>query len=294
MDDSKVVLTVALSGSVTRKGTGRGVSPYIPVKPEEFAAEAKRVYEAGATIVHVHARHPETGLPSADIKHFQDIVDAIRASCPVLINITTGGAPGQTLPEKLAPVPVIKPSIASFTSGSMSFGLYSNTDKKFMYDEGAGLKFQEMMHFASVMNENNVKPELEAYGHAQLNNLKILENIGALKLPLHIQFVMGIMGQCTPATPRNLVRLVDTAKEMFNQFTWSVCATSLDQWPILAMGAILGSNGIRTGMEDNIYMEPGVLVKSNGEMAEKAVMLAKGVGRHIANVEETKKILSLA
>jgi uncharacterized protein (DUF849 family) len=289
----KVVITVALSGSVTRKGTGRGASPYIPVTPDEFAQEAKRCYDAGASVVHIHARHPETGLPSSDLEHFRAIVNAVKAACPVIINVTTGGAPGMTLDERLAPVPILKPDMASFTSGSMSFGLFSKTENKFVYDIGQGLTYKDMMHFAQTMLDNGVKPELEIYGQTMMNNIKILEPSGVFKMPLHLQFVMGIMGQVTPATPRNLIRLVDSAYETFGSFTWSTCATSLDQWPIITQAAILGAPNIRTGMEDNIYMTPGVLAKSNGEMTAKAVMLAEGVGRTIATVEEARKILHL-
>jgi uncharacterized protein (DUF849 family) len=291
--ENKTVITVALSGSITQKGEGRGKSPYIPVTPEEFAAEAKRSYEAGATVAHIHARHPDTGLPSAELGHFRDIVAAVKAECPILINLTTGGAPGMSLEERLAPVPELKPHMASFTSGSLSFGMFSKTANKFIYDVGMGLHFHEMMHFARVMRENNVKPELEIYDQGMLTNIKILEATDAFVKPYHLQFVMGIPGQVTPATPRNLVRLVDAAGEMFDDFTWSVCATGLDQWPIIAQGAILGAPNIRTGMEDNIYMEPGVLAKSNGEMAEKAVALATGVGRQIANLEEARQIFHL-
>ncbi len=289
----KVVITVALSGSVTRKGEGRGKSPYIPVTPDEFAEEAKRCYDAGASVVHIHARHPETGEPSAEVEHYRAIVEKIKATCPVIINITTGGAPGMGLDERLAPIPILKPEMASFTSGSMSFGLFSKTENKFAYDVGAGLTFKDMMHFAQTMRDNNVKPELEIYSQGMMTNIKILEGTGVFKAPLHLQFVMGIMGQVTPATPKNLVRLVDAAHEMFDSFTWSTCATSLNQWPIITQAAILGAPNIRTGMEDNIYMTPGVLAKSNGEMTEKAVMLAEGVGRTIATVEEAKQILYL-
>jgi uncharacterized protein (DUF849 family) len=293
MNSDKVVITVALSGSITRRGEGPGMSPYIPVTPDEFAEEARRCYDAGATVMHIHARDPQTGAPSSDVNHFRDIVEKIKAACPALINITTGGAPGMTLDERLAPIPALKPDMASFTSGSMSFGLYSRREKKFVFDVGQGLAFHEMVRFADVMRDNGVKPECEVYGHTMLNNLKILEPLDVFKKPLHLQFVMGIMGQCTPATPRNLIRLVDSAHETFDEFTWSVCATRLDQWPMITQAAILGAQNIRTGMEDNIYMEPGVLAGSNAEMVEKTVRLAEGVGRQIADLEETREIFRL-
>ncbi len=289
----KVAVTVALTGSVTRKGGGRGMTPFIPITPDELAEEAKRCYDAGAAVVHIHARDPKTGEPSSDVEIFKEIVEKIKAKCSVIINITTGGAVGMSLDERLAPIPVLKPEMASFTSGSMTSGLFSKSAKKFVWDVGAGLSFQEMMRFAETMLDNGVKPECEIYAHGMLNLIKILEPIGVFKPPIHMQFVMGISGQCTPAEPRELMRLVDSAKEKFDDFTWSVCAVGLDQWPIITLAAILGAPNIRTGMEDNIYMSPGVLARSNAEMVEKAVDLAQGVGRKIATVEETREILHI-
>ena len=138
-----------------------------------------------------------------------------------------------------------------------------------------------------------MKPECEIYCHGMLNNIKIVERTGYFKTPIHMQFVMGMPGQVTPATPGNLMYLLESAKEMFDSFTWSVCAVGLDQWPIITLGAILGAQNIRTGMEDNMYMGPGVLAKSHGEMVDKTVMLARGVGREIASVEESREILQM-
>ncbi len=289
----KVAISVALAGAMTRRGEGRGMTPYLPITPDEMAEEAKRCYDAGASIVHIHARDSKTGMPTPDLNIYREILEKIRAKCPILINITTGGGPDQTLDQRLAPIPVLRPEMASYTSGSISYGMFSKSENKFIYDIPSGLPFYEMMRFARTMLENGVKPELEIYCHAMLTNIKILEPSGLFKKPIHMQFVFGMPGQVTPSTPRNLMHLVDSAKEMFDSFTWSVCAVGLHQWPMITLGAILGAQNIRTGMEDNMYLEVGVLAKSNAEMVAKAVKLAQGVGRQIASVEETREILRI-
>lgn len=299
MNSNKIVITAALSGGVTRKGEGRGMTPYIPISPDELAADAKRCYDAGASVVHVHARDPKTqttwahGQGKENVETFREISGKIKAKCPeIIVNFSTGGGMGQDLHERLAPVVEVKPEFASYTSGSMNFAMYSKTDKRFLFDIAGAMTYGEMMWYANSFRESNTKPECEIYCHSQLANIKTLEEY--FVKPINLQFVMGMPGQVTPATPNNLIRLYETAQEMFgNDITCSVCVAGLEQWKIITQGAILGMENIRTGMEDNIYMEPGVLAKSNAEMVEKAVMLARGVGREVATVEETRKILGI-
>jgi 3-keto-5-aminohexanoate cleavage enzyme len=289
----KVAITVALAGGLTQKGEGKGMTPYLPITPDEMAEEAKRCHDAGASIVHIHARDPKTGQAVPDLNLYREIVEKTRAKSPILINITTGGGVDQTLDERLAPIPALQPDMASYTSGSLSYGLYSKSQKKFIYDIALGLPYSELLRFAKTMLENGTKPECEIYCHSMLNNIRIVEQTGLFNKPIHMQFVMGMPGQVTPSTPKNLMHLLESAKEMFAPITWSVCAVGLDQWPIITLGAILGAENIRTGMEDNIYLEKGVLAKSNAEMVEKAVELARGVGRQIASVEEAREILHI-
>jgi uncharacterized protein (DUF849 family) len=290
--ENKLAITVALAGAGTRRGSEKGMTPYVPITPDEMAEEAKRCYDAGASIVHIHARDPKTTFPTADLGIFSEIVEKIRARCPIVINLSTGGNPDQTAEQVLAPIPALKPDMASFTSGSFSSGYYIKKEKKFLIDYPKVVNFAEMVQFASTMKENGVKPECEIYGLPMLSNIKIIEEDFFVK-PVHLQFVMGMRGQVTPCTPRNLMNLVDSARDMFDSFTWSICAVGLDEWPMITLGAIMGANSIRAGMEDNIYLEPGVLAKSNAELVEKAVKLAQGVGRRIATVDETRKILNL-
>lgn len=293
---NKINICVALAGTVTRRGEGRGMTPYVPITPDEMAEDAKRCYDAGASIVHIHARDPKTGLSygpkefQENTDTFKEIVTKIQAKCPIIINITTGGHIEQTLEQKLAPVSEIKPEMASFTSGSYTYGMFSKSENRFVADFAVPYTFSDMLLYANEMREKKVKPECEIYNQAMLNNIKIMEH--AFKPPIQLQFVMGVPGQVTSPTPRNLIRLVDTANDMFESYTWSVCVAGIKQWPIITLGAILGAQTIRVGLEDNIYLEPGVL-GTNAQMVEKAVKLARGVGREIASVEEARTSLQL-
>ena len=293
----KINICVALTGSVTRKGDGRGMTPHIPITPDEIAEDAKRCYDAGAAIVHIHTRNPETGgaygpeQSQENVDAFQETSQKIKAKCPVIINMTTGGAPGQTLAQKVAPISVVKPDMASYTSGSLSYGMYSKSDEKFIMDLSIPMTFSELQSVAQLMRENNVKPECEIYCQGQLNNIKIIED--AFDKPIQLQFVMGLPGQVTPATPRDLIRMVDSARELFDDFTWSVCAAGYVEWQLMALGAMLGAQTVRVGLEDNLYLEPGVY-GTNAQMVEKAVRMLRDLGREPATVDEAKQRLSIA
>lgn len=292
----KVNICVALAGSITRKGEGRGMTPYIPITPDEMAEDAKQCYDAGASIIHIHTRNPETGgaygpdESQENIDCFQEIKDKIKAKCPVIINMTTGGAPGQTLEQRIAPVSVVKPEMASYTSGSLSYGMFSKSADKFVMDLAIPTTFSELLSVADLMRENNVKPECEVYCQGQLNNLKIIEH--AFVKPIQLQFVLGLPGQVTPATPKDLIRILDSARELFDDFTWSVCAAGFVEWQLLALGVMLGAQTVRVGLEDNMYLEPGVY-GTNAQMVEKAVRMARDLGREPATVDETKQILGI-
>lgn len=296
--DKKVVVTCALVGAFTQRGTSKGANPNAPITPDQMAEEAKRAYDAGAAVVHIHARDPKTGqtfLPGQNeenVKCFGEIIEKIKAKCPdMIINVTTGGGIGQPPEERLAPVRAFKPDMASFTSGSFSFGMFSRSENKFVLEEVKSESFPSMLLFADVFREAKTKPECEIYDLAMLNNIKTIEH--SFEKPIHLQFVMGIPGQVTPARPRNLIALYDEARETFDSFTWGVAVAGFQQWKMITMAAILDADNIRTGMEDNLYIEEGVLASSNGQMVEKAVRLARGVGREIATPDEACKILNI-
>ncbi len=155
----KVVLTVALAGALTQKGEGKGMTPYLPITPDEMAEEAKRCHDAGASVVHIHARDSKTGQAVPDLDIYREIVEKTRAKCPILINITTGGGVDQTLDERLAPIPALQPDMASYTSGSLSYGMYSKSQKSFIYDVALGLPYSELLRFAQTMLDNGTRPE---------------------------------------------------------------------------------------------------------------------------------------
>lgn len=292
----KINICVAVTGTVTRRGEGRGMSPYVPLSPDEIAEDAKRCYDAGASIVHIHTRNPETGgiygpdQVEENTNAFKEIHEKIQEKCPIIINLTTGGHASQTLKQKVSPVWVVKPEMASYTSGSLSYGMFSKTENKFVMDLTVSMLFSEMLWVADVMRDNNVKPECEIYDRGMLNNIKILEH--AFKKPIQFQFVMGMPGQVTPATPKDLIRIVDAAKEQFDSFTWSVCAAGFAEWQMVSMAAMLGAQTVRVGLEDNLYVETGVL-GSNAQMVEKAIRMVRDVGREPASVDEARKSLGL-
>ncbi len=293
----KIIITAALTGGINMKGNGPGQTPHIPITADEMAADARRCYDAGATVIHLHSRNPDNGMfyvagqGKENLEAYRQIVTKVRAACPkAIINISTGGSPGQTLEDRLMPVPELKPEMASYTPGALTFGMYSRTHQQFIYDVTQPLTFKDMKHFADTFAEHDTKPEIEAYCASMLNNIKIIET--AFKAPIHFNIVMGLSGQCTPATPKNLARVYETAREMFPTGTCSVCAVGLGQWAVITQGAILGLENIRVGLEDNLYLKEGVL-GTNAQMVEKAVMLAEGVGRQIATADEARQMLSL-
>ena len=291
----KLVITCAVTGSLSQRGEGKGQSPYLPVTPDEIAEDSRRACDAGATVLHLHARDPKTGMPTADLDIFQEVVEKVRALCPgAIINCTTGGGMGMTDEERIAIVPRVKPDMASFNMGSMTYGMYSPAAGKWVLDYPWMNSFKSMAYFGQVMKENNAKPELEIYDVAMMNNAQLLLSAGVLETPLHFQFVMGLPGQVIPATTKNLLHLVETARLQDPGGTFSACAAGRAQFPIITVAAILGAANIRTGMEDNIYLAQGTLAKGNGELVEKTVQLARGVGREIATVDEARKILGLS
>jgi 3-keto-5-aminohexanoate cleavage enzyme len=290
----KLVITCAVTGSLTQRGEGRGQSPYLPVTPDQIAEESRRACEAGASVLHLHARDPKTGAPTADLAIFEELVAKVRALCPkAIINCTTGGGMGMRDEERIAIVPLVKPDMASFNLGSMTYGMYSPQAQKWLIDYPWANSFTSLVHFAKVMKENGTRPELEVYDVAMINNAQILVDAGALEKPLHFQFVMGLPGQIIPATPKNLIHLAETVAMVDPNCTFSACAAGRAQFPIITLAAILGAANIRTGMEDNIYLSHGTLARSNGELVQKAVALAQGVDRVIASPEEARQILRL-
>jgi uncharacterized protein (DUF849 family) len=296
----KRIITAAITGAIH---TPR-MSPYLPITVDQIADEAVRAYEAGAAVAHVHARNPETGEPSSSIDFFKEIAAKIRDKCNMVVCITTGGSLTMPLEERLKVIPTLKPELASLNCGSINFALHPILEKykefNFEWEQKylAGTEdlifpntFKSLKEFSKAFGENNVQPELEIYDTGMINNVAFMLANGQIKRPIYIQFVMGILGGI-PAKPDNLLFLRNTAREAFGDFIWSVCAAGRSQFEICTQSLLLGGNA-RVGLEDNLYLEKGILAKSNGEQVEKIVRIAREMGLEPATPDEARQILGL-
>lgn len=283
----KLIVTAALTGAQQ----GKEANPNLPEQPDEIIRQAIECWRAGAAVVHIHARD-ERGKATSDVKVFRCIVEGIRAAgCDAVINLTTGGAiAGLPLAERIAVVPQLKPEIASFSVGATMVGRYDVEKKKWARDFTMPISYADMETIARTMLDNGVRPELEVYDAGMLNNVTILREQGWLADPLWINFVMGIPGQVTTTTPKNLLHL---AESLPPNAMWLVSAIGgRAHWAMAAMALAMGGH-VRTGLEDNVYLERGVLASGNAAMVEKMVRLAREIGREIATPNEARAILKL-
>lgn len=285
----KVVIVCALTGAQQ----GKEANPNLPEQPEEIVAQALDAWRAGASVVHVHARD-KSGKATADVAVFRRIVEGIRAKSDVVINCTTGGAvAGLPLDERLKVVPELKPEIASFSVGGGSLlGKYDREKRAWTRDRFVKLfqSYSEMERAAAIFREAGTKPELEVYDSGFLNNLWTLREAGFLEEPLLVNFVMGISGECTPWTPRNLMYLADSLPPGSN---WLVSAIGAKvHFRSVAFCASVGAH-VRVGMEDNVYVGRGELAKSNAQIVEKAVRICREIGREPATAAQARRILGL-
>ena len=297
---AKIIVTAALTGSVHTPT----MSPYLPITPQQLADEAVRVYEAGGAIAHYHVRNPETGQPSSDTELFREVATKVKSKCNIILCFTTGGTPEMAVAERARVVTALKPELATFNGGSLNFGIFpiaeGITDFKFAWEkpflQGSenGIfpnTFKTLREYSQLFAETQTKPELEVYDAGMVNNLSFLLQRGYLKRPLHLQFVLGILGGMMP-TASNLVFLYNSARETIGDFTWSVCAAGRFQFPMCTMSMIMGGN-VRVGMEDNLYISKGVLAKSNADQVEKIIRIAREFGHEPATPDEARKMLGL-
>lgn len=273
----KVIITVAPTGSISSKKD----NPNLPVTPEEIAAETLRSYNAGATVVHLHARDQETGNPTSDIQVFRAYLESVRKACPIITQITTGGG-ATTLglpPEgRLKPVEELLPDSASLNAGSMNFGrkLFPNLP-------------EVMELFCKRMKELGVMPEFEVYDLSMIQNVDVwIRQAKLLDPPYRISFVLGVIGGIPPSQ-KNLIALVESAPA---DCIWQTIGIGRHQFLLGTAGIMLGG-GVRVGFEDNIYLERGVLAKSNAELVEKMVKIIHLLGYEVATLEEAKQMLPL-
>jgi 3-keto-5-aminohexanoate cleavage enzyme len=276
------MITCALSGVVAN----RDQCPGIPYTPEEYAAEARRAYEAGAAVVHIHARKPD-GSPSYEVEDYRNIYNAVTAACPVIINFSTG-AIGIPVEKKTAPVQALRPAIAALNMGSMNYAKYHPEKKSFVFDFVFANPFSEIVPLLKAMKESNVKPEMECFDSGHVGNSFPLIDMGLLEPPYQFSLIMGVLGGMPP-TADNLahqVRLLPPHSD------WQVIGISLDQWRLVATAIALGGN-VRVGFEDNFYLSAGQMAGSNGELVEKAVRMVRDQGRAVATIKESRTRLGL-
>jgi len=297
---AKIIVTAALTGGVNVPS----MSPYLPVTPQQLIDESKRVYDAGGAIVHIHARNPETGQPSPSVELFREVATSVKAKCNIIQCFTTGGNVEWPVADRAKAVLTLQPELGTFNAGSLNFGIFPiaegikeykyTWEKPFLQGSENGIfpnTFKTLKELSQLFAESNTKPELEVYDAGMLNNIAYLVSKGYLKKPLHIQFVLGIMGGMM-ATPGNLIFLYNSARELLGEFTWSACASGRHQFVLGSIAMNMGGHA-RVGMEDNLYLNKGVLAKSNAELVEKIIRIAREFGHEPATPDEARKILGL-
>lgn len=270
----KVIVTAAITGS----RISREVTPYIPVTPDEIAQSAIECWRAGAAVVHIHVRDPKTGMGTPDIELFRQVVEPLRQKTDLVLNLTTSGIPGRNLPtnERLAPLE-LEPELASLDAGSINLGGSVFINSPDFLEEAA-----------ARMREKRVKPELEIFDLGMVMTCLRMRDEGMLDEPLHFQFVLGTPWGA-PATPQSLLHLCGYIPE---NATWSVIGIGKGQLPMSMMALIMRGH-IRVGLEDNIYYSRGVLAKTNAELVERVVRIAREYGREVATPQEAREILRL-
>ena len=296
----KVIITAAVTGAVHTPT----MSEYLPITPQQIADDAIRAYEAGAAIVHVHARNPETGEPSADLNLFRDILTKIKSKCDCVICITTGGA--GNVEQRIAVVPEFKPELATLNLGSLNGGIppqLSEQQKqqfKFSWerervDKVPGVVFENTFQmietYARKERENNSKPELEIWDVGQIQAANWLLERGYVERPPRIQFVMGSTTG-VPATVNALLFVYEEARRLLGDFTWSLAVAGRAQLPMSAVALAMGGD-VRVGMEDSLYAGYGKLCRSSAEQVEKVVTIARQLSIEPATPGEARQILGL-
>lgn len=296
----KAIITAAVTGAIHTPT----MSPYLPVTADELIADIMSVYEAGGTVAHVHVRDEKTGRPNADQETYRRVLSEVKKRCDIVICTTTGGRLGEPLENRVRVVANLEPELGSLNAGSLNFALFHVADqqKEWKYDwEEKYLRdtediifpntFYTMRRFVEIMGQHSTKPEFEIYDVGMINNLAQLIRDGHVQTPVYLQFVMGILGGI-PADIRNLVYLVETAQRQIGDFHWSVCAAGRFQFPMATHALLMGGNA-RVGLEDNLYLEKGVLAKNSGEQVAKLIRIAREYGIEPATPNEAREILGL-
>jgi 3-keto-5-aminohexanoate cleavage enzyme len=285
--DDPVIITCSISGAIAN----RDQCPAIPYTPAEYAAEARRAVDEGASMIHIHARTPD-GTPSFEIEDFRAITEAIRAEAgDVVINYSTG-AVGVPLEKRIAYLRALKPDVAALNMGSMNYAKYSRRRRDFVFATVFENSFQTIVTLLEAMNEVGIKPEHECFDLGHLANLDPLLDMGILREPLQVSCVMGVTGGVRP-TARNLAHMAENVPGgPGGPSEWGVIGISRDQWMLIATALTLGGN-VRAGLEDNFYLPDGSMARSNGDLIAQARRMAQDVGRRPATVDETRARLGV-
>jgi len=297
----KVIITCAVTGAIHTPS----MTPYLPVTPDEITTEALAAAEAGAAILHLHARDPETGKPDQSPEGFAAFLPRIKQGTEAVINITTGGSPYMSVDERAAPAATYKPEVASLNMGSMNFGLYPMRKrfKEFKHDwEHAHLEgsrdlvfrnsFKDIEYVLETCYGNGTRFEFECYDTSHLYNLAHFADRGLVKAPFFVQTVFGILGGIG-AHPEDVMHMKRTADRLFgDDYRWSVLGAGANQLRVAAQAAALGGN-VRVGLEDSIWAGKGELATSNAQQVKKVRQIVEGLGLSIASPQEARDILSL-
>jgi uncharacterized protein (DUF849 family) len=297
----KVVITCAVTGAIHTPS----MSPHLPVTPDEIIADSLAAAEAGAAILHLHARNPETGRPDQTPEAFARFLPRIKQQTNAVVNITSGGSPFMKVEERVKPAEVFKPEVASLNMGSINFGLFHLLDryKEFKHpwekeflestrDLVFRNSFKDIEYILRTCSGNNTRFEFECYDIAHLYNLKHFLDRGLVKPPLFVQSVFGILGGIG-THPEDVMQMKRTADRLFgDQYRWSVLGAGSAQMRIAAMAAAMGGN-VRVGLEDSLWAGPGRLATSNAEQVRIARTIIEGLGLAIATPDEARDILAL-
>lgn len=297
----KVIITCAVTGAIHTPT----MSPYLPIAAAEIRDAAVGAVEAGAAIVHLHARDPETGRPSQDVGLFREFVGDIKQRCDGVINLTTGGSPAMTVQERLQPALQLAPEVASLNMGSMNFGLYPllGKYKEFKYawepeyleatrDMVFRNTFKDIEYILASCRDNGTRFEFECYDTSHLYNLAHFLDRGLIEGPIFVQTVFGILGGIG-THPDDVAHMRRTADRLFgDQYIWSVLGAGRFQMPIASMAAAMGGN-VRVGLEDSLWDGPGRLAQSNAAQVRRVRHIMEGLALPVATPDEAREMLGL-
>jgi uncharacterized protein (DUF849 family) len=298
----KVIVSCAITGSIHTPS----MSPHLPFRPEDIARQAIEAAEAGAAIVHLHARDPQTGRPSPSPEHFRPVLEAIKAASDAVVNITTGGGNAMSVDERVAAALAFAPEMCSLNMGSMNFGLYPMLARyhDFQHDwerphlEGTRdfifrntfADIESILH--KLGEERGARFEFECYDVGHLYTLAHFLDRGLVRPPLFVQTIFGILGGIG-ADPENLAHMKRIADKLFgDNYAWSILAAGRHQLPLITMGAIMGGN-VRVGLEDSLWLGRGQLAKSNAEQVSRIRAIVENLSLEIATPDEARELLQL-